>query len=222
MLLAPQDHRTWGSGLVVEKQKCGCVNKHIYPGTPEFGVAFKASRCILRWDPHQGGSSQHFLHEPTWILLLCCSQAQLGDPGGSGWEISVVPAFPAALDSNPLWILTSSGLRCFLCLHLSTVLAWLGGGQWIFSSGEKQRAEVGWMWCLVMVKGKQNEESPLAGEGKQELGNILSWEGWSRPQNPTLRALPKYSQTQLPPVPSPGSYSFFLVNICTNLSNPDH
>lgn len=87
--------------------------------------------------------------KPSWVR-----EPWQGDPGGSGWEISVVPAFPAALDSNPLWILTSSGLRCFLCLHLSTVLAWLGGGQWIFSSGEKQRAEVGWMWCLVVVKGK--------------------------------------------------------------------
>lgn len=265
VLLAPEHGRTWGSGVVVERQKCGCVNKHIYPGNSRIWGGFQGLTVHLEVRSPSGWVLSAFFPQTHLDFasvqlqhsLGCCSQPSWvrepwqGDPGGSGWEICVVSAFPAALDSNPLWILTSSGLRCFLCLHLSTVLAWLGGGCWIFSSGEKTE---GWSWMDVMEK--QNEESPLAGEGKQELGREnknwgISWAGKDdpvqlltlfRPQNPKyswscgslgnvpiageIPQTPKTSpdfhpkpQTQLPP---PGSSSFFLVNIWTDLSNPDH
>lgn len=221
MLLAPQDHRTRGSGLVVEKQKCGCVNKHIYPGTPEFGVAFKTvvhpeMRSPSGWILSAFSPRTHLdfasvlLPSPAgwsrrlWMGNLCCAciSCSFGFKSPLNFNIFRAQMFSVPSSQHSLGL---AGRRT------------VNFQQWWKTGLKLDGCDALWWW-----KEKQNEESPLAGEGKQELGNILSWEGWSRPQNPTLRALPKYSQTQLPPVPSPGSSSFFLVNICTNLSNPDH
>lgn len=170
--------------------------------------------CILRWDPHQGGSSQHFLHKPTWILLLCCSQAQLGERALAGW-------------SRRLWM----GNLCCACISCSfgfksplnfnifrAQMFSVPSSQHSFGLAGRRTVNFqqwwkteGWSWMDVMPCGGERKSKmrnlPWLGRENKNWG--ISWAGkddldpkiplWEHcPNTPRLSSLLSLPQAAIP------------------------